>query len=190
MKRHPTRHDILVQLRMSTADAVDVKSLLQALDNLEVALYSSDREDVLRVSSALNIPNFVRDAALERLRNYRHQRLRVTEARPGSLEVFAIVTGVAIFVLQKTMGEAFKEGFKETDIYPRLRDFFRGQINAKTLFIAEGVRRAFASKKRKVMVAALPPPDPTGPTTIDIAVEPPHEEVERERIPTLGERLD
>lgn len=68
----------------------------------------------------------------------------------------AVVTAVAIYVLEKAVGKACKDAFKDTVVYKQLREFFRQQIDAKALAIAEGVRRLFASKNRKVSVKSLP----------------------------------
>jgi hypothetical protein len=64
------RSDIVIELRLRDDDHVRSKLLLKAFDNLETALYASDRRDVGLAASELNIPTFVRDATLERLRQY------------------------------------------------------------------------------------------------------------------------
>ena len=133
----------------------------------------------------------MRDACLERLRSFRQQRLQFVEARPGSLTVFAIVTGVSIFVLDRTVGEALKDEFKQTDSYRKLRELFRLRIDVKALHIAEGVRRVFASKAREVQVKALPRSAETKvPNTIVVEVSPEEVRPGREPVRTLGEELD
>ncbi len=148
----PTPNDIVIRLHLADHDAVTGKALVQALDSLETALYSSDREDVLELSAELRLPAVARDAALERLRNYRNLRLQFYDARQGSLTLFAIVTGVTLFVLDKTIGESVGEAFKDTDTHRKLRVLFSQRIELKALRVGEGIRHAFASKRRKVEV--------------------------------------
>lgn len=83
--RTPTPSDIVIELHLRGEESIDVKGLIRALDNLEIALYNSDRDDVVHASSEIGFPPVARDAALERLRSFRHQRLQVLEARPDLL---------------------------------------------------------------------------------------------------------
>jgi len=187
----PTQCDILVELHLGTDDSVDVKSLLHVLENLEIALYGSDRDDILRASNELRFSGVVRDAALERLRTFRHQRLQISEARHGSLVILAFVASVSLYVLEKTVGEALKDSFKESESGRRLRDFFRRQIDTKVLVIAEGIRKAFSSKSRKVSVKTLPrSAEANAPATIVVDVLSEETRAAREKVRTLGEELD
>jgi hypothetical protein len=144
--------DIVIRIRMAGDGAIDAKAMIEALDIAEGALYASDRNDVEQAARELRLPAYVRDASLERLRHHRHQRLLIEEAQTGSIILVTVVAAVSLFVLEKTVGEAFADGFKETRAYGELRDFFRRQIDAKTIFIAEALRRAFGGRKREVSV--------------------------------------
>ena len=148
--------DIVVELRLQADGTIDANSLIHVFDALETAIYASDRNDVVKASAEFQIAPHVRDASLERLRHHRHHRLLLVDARRGSIELIALVAGVSYFVLEKTIGEAFREGFKQSKSYETLRDFFRDHIDHKALFIAENVRRAFSGKKRDVRVEVLP----------------------------------
>jgi len=159
--------DIVIRIRMAGDGAIDAKVMIDALDIAEGALYASDRNDVEQAARALRLPSYVRDASLERLRHHRHQRLLLEEAQTGSIILVTVVAAVSLFVLEKTVGEAFADGFKETRAYSELRDFFRGQIDAKALFIAEALRRAFGGRRREVSVRVDQVPR-LGPHVIDV----------------------
>jgi hypothetical protein len=141
---------------MAGDGAIDAKVMIDALDIAEGALYASDRNDVEQAARELRFPAFVRDASLERLRHHRHQRLLLEEAQSGSIVLVTVVAAVSLFVLEKTVGEAFVDGFKDTSAYGDLREFFRKQIDAKALYIAEALRRAFGGRKREVSVRVQP----------------------------------
>ncbi len=181
-------HDIFIQIHLNDNAGIRSKELLQALDTLETALYASDRQDIERVSEKLGISSIIRDACLERLRKYRNDRLLLTGANNGSIELFGMVAGVSYFLLQKTIGESFKEGFKETALHENLKDFFRRVIDDKALFISESLRRVFANKKKQANIK-MAPSDKENPNRIiiDIHGEPTKGKA---RIRSLGEELD
>jgi hypothetical protein len=160
-------YDIVIRIRLAGDGAIEAKVMIDALDIAEGALYESDRNDVAQAARELRLPNVVRDASLERLRHYRHQRLLLEEAQTGSIVLVTVIAAVSLFVLEKTIGEAFADGFKETRAYGDLRDFFRNQIDAKTHYIAEALRRAFSGRKREVSVRVQPKLD-GGPNVIQV----------------------
>lgn len=159
--------DIVIRIRLAGDGAIEAKVMIDALDIAESALYESDRNDVAQAARELRLPNFVRDASLERLRHHRHQRLLLEEAQTGSIVLVTVVAAVSVFVLEKTIGEAFADGFKDTRAYGDLREFFRKQIDAKALFIAEALRRAFSGRKREVSVRVQPKLEDR-PNTIEV----------------------
>lgn len=180
-------NDIVIRIRMAGDGAIDAKVLIDALDIAEGALYASDRNDVEQAARELHLPGYVRDASLERLRHHRHQRLLLEEAQTGSIILVTVVAAVSLFVLEKTIGEAFADGFKETRAYGELRDFFRRQIDAKALFIAEALRRAFGGRKREVSVRVNPVPRP-GPHVIEVdAITPANQS--RAQVGSISEQL-
>ena len=184
-----SRFDIIIEIRLHGGDHVRSKLLLQAFDSLETALYASDRKDIELAASQLEISKVVRDASLERLRQYKNNRLLLMEARTGSIEIAALVAGVSFFILNQTLGETIKESYTHSKIHSTLRDFFSKQIDDKALFIAESIRRAFVSKKQDVTVKLQPPTgDKPNRVVVDFA-----DWVKRdrqERIGSLSEELD
>lgn len=136
----------------------------------------------------VNSDEVVRDAALERLRHYRQRRVLLRGARSGSFEVAALVAAVSYFVLERTIGEAVADGFKETRVYSELKEFFRGLVDEKHVFIADAIRRSFTSKKRDVRVTAASPPDQ--PHRIVVEIPPAPREGGAPPAPTLGDILD
>jgi len=70
-----------------------------------------------------------------------------------------------------------------------LKTFFKKQIDQKSLYIAENIRRVFASKKRDVSVKALPPSE-KDPNIIKVDVSGNDEKRKEKTIKSLGEKLD
>lgn len=184
------RYDIRLDIHLSGRNGrIDPKYLLQVLESIETSLYNSDRKDVEQAARELRLSPVIRDACLERLRQQRHHRMIIVDAKAGSLAIAGLVAGVSYFLLENTLGEAFKEGFKESQVYEQLKDFFRRQVDAKSLTIAENIRRAFSSKKRAVNVKALPASEEQ-PNIIEVEVLEEIGESISDQIKTLGEELD
>ena len=181
-------HDIVIKIHLENKDGLHSKELLQVLDTLETSLYASDRQDIERASEELKIPAVIRDASLERLRKYRNDRLLLTGANNGSIELFGVVAGVSYFVLDKVIGEAFKQGVKETEFYRDLKEFFRQTIDDKALYIGENLRRVFANKKKQAIVKTIQAND-TEPNHIIVDI---HGRLikKEDRVLSLGEELD
>lgn len=179
--------DIIIDLHLPSDGAIDARGLLQIFDSMEAALYSSDRIDIEQAALKLNLSQVIRDAALERLRHHRHQRVLLLSAQSGSIEIIAAVAGVAYFVLEKTIGQALSDGFKNSNSYKILQDFIRDQVDQKALYIAESLRRIFAGKKRNVSVRTLPR-SRESPNRIVIEIEPPPQN--QPRLGTIGEQID
>jgi hypothetical protein len=142
------RFDIQFEIHLEGRQGlVDSRAMLQVLDVIETATFSSDRDDVTEAAQRLQLTDLVRDACLERLRKYRHKRLLLRETGPGSLAVFGLLAGVSYFVIHKTIGESFTEAFKTSEAHERLKALFRSLIDHKALRLVENVRRVLASRK-------------------------------------------
>jgi hypothetical protein len=188
-----SRFDIQIRLHFQGRQReglVDSGDVLKLLDVVESAVYDSDRDDVIRAATALQIRSVERDACLERLRHYRHKRLLLEEARPGSLELIGLIAAVGYFVLEKTIGESFSDGYKNSELHRGLKEFFQRLIDEKALKIAESIRRVIASRKVQAQVRALPPADDNSPHTIGIDISPVQKPSDAEELTTLGRALE
>ncbi len=179
---------------------VEPKLLIQVFDSIENALYESDRNDVIdffrryerdiEYEIGEEIYKLSRDAAIHRIREYRHNRLLINNARDGSIEFEAFVIAVAALTLSSTLKESFKEGYKKSILHERLSEYIREMIDNKTLYIAEKLRKAFGKKKRTVQVNVEQLSD-NRPKEIKITV---HEELILKELEkpelTLGEIVD
>lgn len=187
-----SRFDIKVELHFRGRDGlIDSSEVTKLLDVLETAAYDSDRSDVERAAARFGeINNLVKDASLERLRRYRQRRLLLEEARPGSLALVGLIAAVSYFVLEKTLGESFADGYKDSELHRRLKDFFRRLIDEKILTIAESIRRVILSRKVQAEVRVLSPVDDLSPHVIVIDVNPVKANRDANDPPPLGEALE
>ncbi|SRR5260221_599881 len=147
--------DIEIVIHIVNGGPMEVKLLIEAFNAVEMALYDSDRQDIEAAARELALPALVKDACLERLRHHRNKRFLLTGAAPGSMLLFGMVAGVALSVLKSTLGESFREGFKESDVGQRIKEFFRRSFSRKPPQIAEGLRRAGGALKSEVSVSVI-----------------------------------
>src|SRR3712207_5381473 len=104
---------------------LDTKTFVATFDDMETALYHSDRADIEEFCKSYNIPALIRDASLERLRLFRHKRLRIEHLRAGSLIVEGLVVAVAFWVVKETVGESIKQGWRDSLANQKIAEFFR-----------------------------------------------------------------
>lgn len=187
MNYRPTKNDIKIVIRIkgrhrdlqisSRNDAfsqgvIDPKLIIQVFDSIENALYESDKTDVKsffnQMKSRGNSPlsPLVEDAAINRIREYRHNRLIVSEANSGSIEFDAYVVAAAFFVISKVLEEALLK----SKVFQKLVEFIARNIDAKTLYIAERLRRAFSKKKRDIDVNVKQRVNQDEPNTIEVNI--------------------
>ena len=181
-------HDIVIHIRLVSDGGIESLEFRDAFDLIENVLYNSDRRDIEYASQALRIHPVIADAAKERIRSLRHERLRVTEVTTGSIILEGTITATALYVLKKTIGEPLGEAYKNSVAYGELSNFFRHLIDEKTVFITEKLRqishrRGYISDVRHEIKS----PDIPRHIYLDLRREDAHK---RPRIPSLGEELD
>lgn len=211
MKYEPTEHDIqiFVKIKGSNRDVnissleeasqqslIDPKLIIQVFDNIENALYESDKVDVqaffnrLSDKSRRDLPPLVEDASINRIREYRHNRLIITEANSGSIEFTAFVVAAAYLVLNNTLKHVLEDAWKKSNLHQELVKFTVETLNNKTLFIAEKLRRVFSKKRRDIDVTVLPRSNFSEPNTIEIII---YAEFKAKELPkselTLGQAI-
>jgi len=181
-------HDIVIHIRLSCDGGAESIDFRDAFDLIENVLYASDRRDIEYASQSLQIHSIIADAAKERIRNLRHERLRITEVSTGSIILEGTIVAVALFVLKKTIGEPIGEAYKKSMPYKELSDFFRYLIDEKTIFISEKLRKiSYARGYMSDVRHEIKSPDSPRHIYLDLKREEGHK---RPRIPSLGEELD
>lgn len=188
MNYKPTKNDIRIIIKIKgrardfqvnsrneafSQRIIDPKLIIQVFDSIENALYESDKSDVKSFFNRLNAEDkrslspLVEDAAVNRIREYRHNRLLVAEAESGSIEFTTYVVAAAFLVLNNTLKHTAKAIWEESIIHKKLVEFTVKSLNSKTLFIAEKLRRAFSKKKRDIDVKVLQRENDDEPHTIE-----------------------
>ena len=129
--------EIVLRVIFPTPTGLTPKNLHNIFEEIERNLLHSDEDDVHLAAAEFNLSPLIRDAALWRLRQLRNERLLIHAAQSGSVEIFAAVAATSYFVLERTIGESFKQGYTSSEMHRRLSDFIRMQLDSKFLNICE-----------------------------------------------------
>lgn len=157
------QYDIVIRMKF-TGDTVPAELVQEMLDDIEAAVYKSETNDIKKLfndSNSFQIPQVIKDASLYRLDYHRGNALIVESTKKGSLIVEAVVAGLSYWVLQNTIGETFKDAWKETELHQKIRRFFlsdrvKGDSNkAKDIEsnISNSVRRQYRRNELEATVS-------------------------------------
>lgn len=144
----PTTPDIELRLTLSDYEDPPAEIVLNALQALSDAVYQSEVADLKACrESGLEIPPLVFDLAEQRIKEYRRSSVLVQSVTPGSVVLSVVVSGLAIWVLDKTIGETLKHAWLETDGHRRLKEYLSTRIGRrKAQDIADRAKRKIAAK--------------------------------------------
>lgn len=181
-------HDIVIHIRLTCDGGTESLEFREAFDLVENVLYNSDRRDIEYASQSLRIHPVIADAAKERIRSLRHERLRVTEVSTGSIILEGTIAAAALYVLKKTIGEPLGEAYKNSIPYKELSNFFRNLIDEKTIFITDKLRQ-ISHARGYIPDVRHEIKSPDSPRHIYLNLRRADAQ-KRPRIPSLGEELD
>ncbi len=119
-------YDILIRV-VFEGNTVPAELVEEMIDDIETAVYKSEENDINRLfsdSSNIQIPQVIKDASLFRLPKYRGDSLILESTKKGSFVIEATVAGLSYWILQNTLGETFKESWRETDLHQSIKRFF------------------------------------------------------------------
>lgn len=126
------KNEIVIRLHFESEDnKLNSKFLIQSLKQLEDALFESNKKDIEDALDFVEIPfpDQIKFASIQELKVNTHQQIYLNHSEKGSVVIYGIVTGVSLFVLEKTIGESFAVAWKESESHKKLIDFFKKRIN-------------------------------------------------------------
>jgi hypothetical protein len=141
--------DIDVQLSLGPGDEVDLETFSSALSDVNSVLFSSEIDDLRAIQREFpDLPDIAFDAAQHRMLQFRRRAALIRAVRPGSIEIALAATGIAVFVLQQTLGETLKESWRNTDFHKRLKGFLLKERSLKVDRLAASLLRKFERSRR------------------------------------------
>lgn len=139
--------DIRIDVRISGNAFVRPDLLTRIFENLEMALYESDRSDIETVVRQLALSEGVRTLALQRLRQYDNNRCVVADAKKGSIVFGLFVCGSAVKVLETSLLETIEDVYRESGMPEKIRRILLKHIDEKAVEIIRQLNMVFKSRK-------------------------------------------
>lgn len=178
--------DIIIRLKMEgDQHGTDAKDIIQAFGSLETALYESDRKDIEDLLFEGIISKIIAHAVLERLRQYRNNRLQLRSAENGSIILEGVIAAVPLYLLKlaiEEIEEIAKEEVRNTQTYKKVKIWFKQQIRGKASFISNAIQDELASKNRRFDIERT-----NEGRKIELTFKESREK--RVKIPSIGEEL-
>jgi hypothetical protein len=183
----PLDDDLVVRLTFEQDEAIESSLITDTLVAAEAAIrdvavaelhaFRHDHE-----GSAPAEVLVATDAALERLRRFDGALLRIIRAENGSLVLEALLLSAAYWLLQQTVSESVKQGWKDSDAHSHLSAWFRRMFDEAPDRFADVVTKRLRRKGYDADVKLL---KPEAPRTIDVTVR--EKKGRRETPPTYGQ---
>ena len=135
--------EIILRLHQIGPKEIPYSVFRKILDALNKAVYESENKELDTIQAEFReLPSVAFDAARYRLRQYRYDAILIKDLRPGSLIVAGAVAGVAIWVLQQTLGETLKEAWLASEWHQRIKSLLLRRMGQKRHSLAtDAVRR-------------------------------------------------
>jgi hypothetical protein len=134
--------EIGIELHFSGAPAFPAQLILGAIEAVERAVSWEEREEIEAMQKDLGdvVPEAVFDAIRYRIDRTAGRAINFDRASSGSLILGGIAAGLAIWFLDKTLGETVKDSWLESSFHERLKQFLSLRLKGKAQRIAKNIR--------------------------------------------------
>jgi hypothetical protein len=147
--------DVLVELRFEEAAPHQNKSrptpsfpaelVMYLLRVVDRAILRAERKEIDALQEAFpDLPAYAFDAMRFRLEALRGRALNVGAAHSGCLIIAGTAAALALWVLDKTLGETIKEAWKESTLHSKLTEFLVRRREDKAIDIGNDI---FAARR-------------------------------------------
>lgn len=129
--------DIRLDIHFKYEERLPAGFFARVIQIAEQAIYESELEDMFEISVAYpEISKVELDAARYRMDHNWGRALQIEDAFAGSIIISGLVSGLAYWVLDKTLGDTLKEAWHDSVIQGRIKDFLLGEPLKKSRQIA------------------------------------------------------
>jgi hypothetical protein len=121
--------------------AVPAHVLVSVLENLNRLLHNVEQQELHELEAQMpEVPSAIFDAVRYRM-NSDYSELDVTAVRSGSLVLAGVAVAAGIWLLEATLGETFKEAWKETSAHKRLKELLGRRIAWRASKVVDGAAK-------------------------------------------------
>jgi hypothetical protein len=132
--------DIAIVATFSGAPHYPAKLIGKTLDLIETGVFVTELDEVDALQKTFkDVPNAIFDAVRWRVRTYQGATVHIENAGQGSIILGGLVAGVAVWVLQQTLGETIKEAWRESSWHEQLKHYLTQQRGTKARKIKDEI---------------------------------------------------
>lgn len=139
--------DIDVRLKLCCDQNLPAELITQSMQCVNDAYFASELSDLREIRKTfLQLPQVAFDAAEHRMKKHKRSSVLISAVDKGSIEIVIFVTGLAMWILEKTLGETMKEAWLESDSNKKLKKFLLKGRHKKVKHFREDAHKRLARK--------------------------------------------
>lgn len=135
---------IHLEVRINSGAYISVGNMVRVLTLTQQAIFEMElaQMQVLR-DAFVEIPAYVYDAAILRLYLKAGSSFLIRDLKRSSIIIEGFAIGLAIWLLEKTLGETLKEAWLDSHLHTRIKEFLTTRLSRKEKALGEAVRHKF-----------------------------------------------
>ena len=134
-------YDINIKIDFTSLKYYQANVIEKIIHLVGASIFDSEIDDLNTIAMRFpELPTVVIDAAKHRINKYKGSALLLEYSERGSIILGGVAAGVAIFILQKTVGETLTEAWVNTNMHQRLKNFLLEDYTSKASRIVEAIK--------------------------------------------------
>jgi hypothetical protein len=131
---------IHLEIRIDSGPFISAGKMAHIIALTQQAAFEMELADMKTLRKEFGeIPPYIYDAASMRLWLRSGNSFLIKEVHSGSIILGGIAVGLAIWLLEKTLGETLKEAWVESDTHSRLKQFLLTRLDGKRSGLGKAV---------------------------------------------------
>lgn len=136
-----SKQRLQIRLRFRDGEAFPASLVGDTVRMVEAAVYEEEKAELDRAREIGDLPALFVDAAETRLHRYRGVSVVFTSASSGSVILIGTVVGLALWLLNQTLGETLKEAWLASASHQAIKSYLLSPMEGKASRIVERIRR-------------------------------------------------
>ena len=133
----PQQSDISITVRFTGADNFPTALISGLINTVEKVVFQFEQEQLEHlIKQNRDIPLVVADASRHRIYAHKGQSVLIESASHGCIELAFVVTALAYWILDKTLGETLKQAWQKSPMNVRLKEILSEDRTRKAKEIA------------------------------------------------------
>lgn len=143
-----SKQDIAIKFEFRGTAALHAGLFADIVTTTEAVVYQAQVKELEHLAKSVSgIPPVALDAARQRIKQHRGEALSLVSAQSGSVVLWTLAAGLALYVLKQTLGETLKEAWRESPAHDSLKRALLTDLSEQRTAICQGLQRKFQRKR-------------------------------------------